>query len=248
MLEGADADGAIDLKYYDTAGVRAMGYYDWIDLPFYYFMASNCVTSDNWFSPVLDRTQLNRMYLFAATSQGYVYPPGTDAQDNAPLTAPMIFDSLQKAGVSWKVYETDPHSTYLTQFAEHASPNPLPPNLVPASEFLTDANAGTLPSVSLIECGYSSGRDEHPENDVQTGAAYAASLIAGFMNSASWNDSVFILTYDEAADSMTTFLHNLRSIQMESLRLIFCLAMFVLAISAGRPVISMSRGSAFRSS
>jgi phospholipase C len=108
VLEGADANGAIDLKYYDTAGVRAMGYYDWIDLPFYYFMASNCVTSDNWFSPVLDRTQLNRMYLFAATSQGYVYPPGTDAQDNAPLTAPMIFDSLQKAGVSWKVYETDP--------------------------------------------------------------------------------------------------------------------------------------------
>jgi phospholipase C len=32
---------------------------------------------------------------------------------------------------------------------------------------------------------------------VQTGAAYVESLINGFMNSPSWSDSVFILTYDE---------------------------------------------------
>ena len=91
----------------DTAGIRAMGYYDWTDLPYYYFMASNFATSDRWFAPALDRTQINRMYLFAATSQGYAYPPGTDTADNAPLTVPTIFDELTKAGVSWKVYYSD---------------------------------------------------------------------------------------------------------------------------------------------
>jgi len=189
---------AMDSGYYDTAGIRAMGYYNATDLNYYYFMASNFATSDRWFSPALDRTQVNRMYLLAATSQGYAYPPGTNQNDNAPLTAATIFDSLQKAGLSWKVYESDPNSTYLTQFAEYAPPNPLPANVVPATQFLTDAQNGTLPDVALIEGGYNSGLDEHPDNNVQSGAAYVASLINGFMASPSWSDSVFILTYDEA--------------------------------------------------
>jgi phospholipase C len=193
---------AMDSGYTDTAGLRAMGYYDGSDLNYYYFMASNFATSDRWFSPIMDRTQLNRMYMFAATSQGYVYPPGTNPNDNAPLTAPTIFDALQKAGISWKIYETDPDSTYLTQFAAYAPPNALPANVVPAANFLTDAKAGQLPAVSFIEGGYGAvglpGLDEHPDNNVQAGAAYVSSLINGFMNSASWKDSVFILTYDEA--------------------------------------------------
>ena len=98
---------ATDESFTDTAGIRAMGYYDGSDLNYYYFMASNFATSDRWFAPALNRTQVNRMYLFAATSQGYAYPPGTDAADNAPLTAPTIFDALQTAGVSWKVYYSD---------------------------------------------------------------------------------------------------------------------------------------------
>lgn len=182
---------------YDTAGIRAMGYYDGTDLNYYYFMASNFATSDRWFSPAMDRTHVNRMYLMSATSQGYAYPIGTDAADSAPLTAPTIFDALQKAGISWKIYVTDPGITYLTMFAPYAPPNPLPSNVVPVSQFLTDAQNGTLPQVSLIEGGYESGQDEHPNDNVQAGAQYVASLINGFMASASWSDSVFILTFDE---------------------------------------------------
>jgi len=182
---------------YDTAGIRAMGYYDDTDLNYYYFMASNFGTSDRWFSPAMDRTHVNRMYLMAATSQGYAYPIGTNSADSAPLTATTIFDSLQKAGISWKIYVTDPGITYLTMFAPYAPPNPLPSNVVPVSQFLSDAQNGTLPQVALIEGGYESGLDEHPNDNVQAGAQYAASLINGFMASASWNDSVFILTFDE---------------------------------------------------
>jgi phospholipase C len=216
---------AMDSGFTDTAGLRAMGYYDASDLNYYYFMASNFATSDRWFSPVMDRTQINRMYLFAATSQGYAYPPGTNANDNAPLTAPTIFDALQKAGISWKVYYTDNTCagpvadaelpmggktdaaassggacTYLTQFKKYSPPNTLPSSVVPVSQFLADAKNGTLPSVAFIEAGYMSGRDEHPNSgtDIQTGAAYVQSLIDGLMQSPSWKDSVFILTYDEA--------------------------------------------------
>src|SRR5713226_6679157 len=186
----------------DTAGVRAMGYYDGSDLNYYYFMASNFATSDNWFSPVMNRTQVNRMYLFAATSQGYAYPPGTVPADSNPLTAPAIFDSLTAAGISWKIYATDNacsgFCTYLTQFKNYSPPNPLPANVVSGSEFLSDASAGTLPAVSFIESG--SSLDEHPSSGTnsQTGAAYVETLINGLMSSQSWKDSVFILTYDEA--------------------------------------------------
>jgi len=221
-----NASGA-NPQYTDTAGIRAMGYYDWTDLNYYYFMASNFATSDRWFAPALDRTQINRMYLYAATSQGYAFPPGTNAADNAPLTTPTIFDELQKAGVSWKVYYTDdlcstipppdargPRGgltsgsasssnsgacTYLTQFAKYSPPNSLPSNVVPVAQYLSDVQAGTLPSVAFIEAGYESGRDEHPSagTNVQTGATYVASLINALMNSPSWKDSVFMLTYDE---------------------------------------------------
>jgi phospholipase C len=195
---------ASEAPIYDTAGIRAMGYYDGSDLNYYYFMASNFATSDRWFSPAMDRTQINRMYLLAATSHGYAYPPGTNPADNAPLNLPTIFDALQKAGISWKVYATDfgtngtDPATYLTMFSAYAPPNQLPSNVVPASQFVTDAQNGTLPAVAMIEGGYNSGLDEHPKNNVQKGAAYAASLINGLMNSPSWKDSVFILTYDEA--------------------------------------------------
>jgi phospholipase C len=62
---------------------------------------------------------------------------------------------------------------------------------------LTDVQNGTLPAVAMIEGGYNSGRDEHPKNNVQTGAAYVQGLIDALMKSPSWKDSVFILTYDE---------------------------------------------------
>lgn len=217
---------ATDEGFTDTAGERAMGYYDGSDLNYYYFMASNFATSDRWFSPAMDRTQINRMYLMAATSHGYAYPPGTNSADQGAINVPTIFDELSSAGVSWKIYATDdtcstappPDSatdiasraasnqsssgsfcTYLTQFTKYAS-GPLPSNVVSATEFLQDANAGTLPAVSFIEPGYLSGQDEHPSSgtNIQVGAAYVESLINGLMSSPSWKDSVFILTYDEA--------------------------------------------------
>ncbi|HZQ96253.1 MAG TPA: alkaline phosphatase family protein [Candidatus Sulfotelmatobacter sp.] len=202
--------------YSDTAGARAMGYYDGSDLNYYYFMASNFATSDRWFAPVMDRTQVNRLYLFAATSQGYAYPPGTSAADNASLQALTIFDSLTSAGISWKIYysddtctstpdgsDTSPSSgpcTYLTQFRNYGPPNQLPSNVVPISQYLTDVQAGTLPAVAFIEGKYISNLDEHPNpaGNIQAGAAYVASLINALMGSPSWKDSVFILTYDEA--------------------------------------------------
>jgi phospholipase C len=204
----AGHDARNEPGFTDVNGLRPMSYYDGNDLPYYYFMASNFATSDRWFSPVMSRTQPNRMYSVAATSAGHAYPipPG-----GAPLSNKTIFDALQAAGISWKVYVTDleyakppVNDSALTMFTTAAK---YPKNIVPISQFLTDVANDTLPSVAYIDPGYDSGLDEHPglENNqptgnVQAGAAFVSSLINALMGSVSWQDSVFILTYDENGD------------------------------------------------
>ena len=189
--------------FIDVDGVRAMAHYDDSALPYYYFMASNFATSDRWFSPVMSRTQPNRMYSMAATSAGHAYP-----LSQGVLTVPTIFDELQSAGISWKVYVTDlqyatppVNDSTLNMFAIAAK---FPQNMVPVSQFLTDVANGTLPSVAYIDPGFDSGLDEHPGLDdgepggsVQVGSHYVSTLIDAFMQSQSWNDSIFILTFDE---------------------------------------------------
>jgi phospholipase C len=108
-LNGYVYSGAHDARnnnppFYDINGIRVIGYYGSADLNYYYYMASQFATSDRWFAPVMTRTQPNRDYLLAATSQGYVYPIGTDNHDQALLTAMPIFEELQDSGISWKIY------------------------------------------------------------------------------------------------------------------------------------------------
>ncbi|HYK50667.1 MAG TPA: alkaline phosphatase family protein [Terriglobales bacterium] len=191
--------------FFDVDGKRAMSYYDGSDLPYYYFMASNFATSDRWFSPVMSRTQPNRMFMLAATSGGHVYPLRSG---DPPLADPTIFDLLQAANISWKVYVTDltdaknpVQDSALNFFATAAK---YPDHIVGVDQYFADLTAGTLPSVGYIEPGYNSGLDEHPGVDdnvpganIQAGAKYVSTLINGLMQSSSWKDSVFILTFDE---------------------------------------------------
>jgi phospholipase C len=202
----------------DINGLRAMGYFEGTDLNYYYFMASNFATSDRWFSPVMDRTQVNRMYLLAATSAGHAYPL---APPYGPLANTTIFEELQNAGITWKIY-VNPEGTncaatdsacligfsYINMFTYEQTMlgNPsLLQDIVPISQFTTDVQNGTLPQVALIEPASSAGLDEHPNDidtsapiNIQAGANYAAGLINALMASPSWKDSALIFTYDEA--------------------------------------------------
>jgi phospholipase C len=89
----------------DTAGQRAMGYYDENFLNYYYYMASQFALSDRWFSPIASKSVDNRIATFSGgTTQGLVKDPG---EDHLPqLFLPSIFEELQNANVSWKIYYT----------------------------------------------------------------------------------------------------------------------------------------------
>ena len=195
------ASDAIAGGFHDTAGKRAMGFYDSNDLPYYYFMASNFATSDRWFSPAMSRTDPKRMYLLAATSAGHAYPL---ALGSPPLSNKTIFELLEENGISWKIYVTDFAPGPITFLSTYTFFTAHPEKIVPLSEYLTDVANGTLPQVAMIEPGYVSETDEHPaidpsspSGDVQFGSSHVAMLINALLASTSWKDSVFILTYDE---------------------------------------------------
>jgi phospholipase C len=202
----------IQPPFHDVTGQRVMGYYDGGDLNYYYFMASNFATSDRWFSPVMSRTTPNRMYLIAGTSQGRAYPVS-----GSQATAPVIFQELQQAGITWKIYVhpgangcTSPSCLYQLSYVQNFAYgqtilNQSPQNIVPDTQFIDDAKNGTLPQVAYIEPASEVGLDEHASDfdanppccSVQAGANYVSTLIGALMNGPSWKDSIFILTFDE---------------------------------------------------
>jgi phospholipase C len=197
---------------YDVLGHRAMGYFTGDQLNYYYFMASNFATSDQWFAPIMSRTQLNRMYLYGATSQGHVSP----LKANEHLTSKTIIQLMQDNGISWKIYVhpdashcTDPSClakySYLKQFnyGSVALSN-FPNNFASTSQLMDDMQNGNLPQVSFLEPAGYVGLDEHSNDtdivhppSLQSGAKYIEGIINTLMASTSWKDTVLILTYDE---------------------------------------------------
>jgi phospholipase C len=106
FANSCNANGGCSGNFTDTNGQRAMGYYDQKFLNYYYYMASQFALSDRWFSPVSSKSIDNRIATFTGgTTQGLTKDPGND--DHLPqLQINNIFQELDQANVSWKVYYT----------------------------------------------------------------------------------------------------------------------------------------------
>jgi phospholipase C len=190
---------AIGNSTYDPNGTRAISYYDWNDLPYYYSLAFQFATSDSWFSPLIGPTDANRMYMVAATSLGWTATPHPPQGGFPNMT---IFDLLDQAGISWKYYYQFASPLHIPYWSIYQKD---PNKFVPITDYFNDVKSeSTLPSVVFIEEG---NHDEHPEpdpgttggtEDIQQGAVVIKSFIDALMQSATWKTSAFILSYDEA--------------------------------------------------
>ena len=102
----ATPGGTCSGNFTDLTGQRSMGYYDQGFLNYYYNMASQFALSDRWFSPVSSKSIANRIATFTGgTTQGLVNDPGND-DHLSQLNIPNIFQELDQASVSWKIYYT----------------------------------------------------------------------------------------------------------------------------------------------
>jgi phospholipase C len=179
----------------DPAGSRTMGYYNQTDLPFYYSLYNTFATGDRYFSSVLGPTFPNRFYLLAGTSFGHI---ANDFPASGGFTQPSIFNLLDRARVSWKIYFSQvPFALLFSYVQQHAAGH-----LVPISQFSVDAKAGTLPQVSFVDPIFSGPpnveNDEHPPVNVQVGQRFTYGVINDLEHSPNWTSSALFLTYDES--------------------------------------------------
>ena len=148
--------------YTDTTGDRTMGYYDQNFLNYYYYMASQFALSDRWFSPIESKSIPNRIATdTGGTTQGLVNDPSGD-DHLSPLTINNIFQNLDSAKVSWKVYYTvnngacDPEDCNKTQSGSSLLPASTFTYLTYAFKYVGGAPPCTAPKVPSSVVGDSS--------------------------------------------------------------------------------------------
>ncbi|HJQ84772.1 MAG TPA: alkaline phosphatase family protein [Candidatus Binatia bacterium] len=179
----------------DPTGSRTMGFYDATDLPYYYALYSTFAMADHFFCSVLSQTFPNRFYLLAATSFGHIrndFPASpTD------FTVPTIFESLDNAGITWKIYFSQ--IAFGLEFAyvrAHSAGH-----VVPVAQYFMDAQNGTLPQVSFVDPIFLAAatveNDEHPPSNVQVGQEFVSRVVNALLASPQWAHSALFLTYDE---------------------------------------------------
>ncbi|HLJ88948.1 MAG TPA: alkaline phosphatase family protein [Candidatus Angelobacter sp.] len=218
--EGFAKSGAGSGVFTDTTGQRAMAFYEDVDstganpeLNYYYYMASQFALSDRWFSPVSSKSIPNRIAsISGGTTQGYVFDPAND--DHAPqLGAKTIFELLDGAHVSWKIYYSHLNAngtpsavfeyfSYSNKFVSRNAAGQLvidATHIAPISQYFLDVQNDTLPQFAYIETDFGVS-DEHPGSgqSILSGQQEVAKIINSLMFSPSWGDSVFFLSFDEA--------------------------------------------------
>jgi len=188
-------------------GPYVMGYYTRADIPFQFALAESFTLCDSYFCSVMGPTWPNRMYWMT----GMIDPEGTGGGPILRNVAPpggytwtTYAERLEKAGVSWKVYQQEEgHGHSMLQnfkvFRDAPSTSPLYQKAMvrgPEGQFEYDARNDKLPAVSWI-CP-TSFQNEHPDHMPADGAAFVASKIDAIASNPDvWAKTAFILNYDE---------------------------------------------------
>jgi len=181
-----------------------MGYYNNSEIGPYWFLASNFVLADNFFSATRQTDLTNNLHLFTAEEGKFKkYVPTEGLSINST-----VLDLLEKKRFTWKIYvenydsglnytnENESSKRYLTlnpilgipRFVENTTLNGRIQDL---SNYFHDLKHN-LPSVSYIILPES---QESSPKDILKGQESVVSLIISLMQSKYWKNSLFILTY-----------------------------------------------------
>jgi phospholipase C len=137
------------------AVARIMGGFSPAQLPVLSTLAQQFAVFDAWHCAVPSQTYCNRSFFHASTSHGFVtnrdgggYRKWLDAD-----AAPTVFDRLEEAGLSWKVYFDELQLVSLTGILHSPSLEKYwrTEHFVHMSDFYDDASNGTLPAYAFIE-------------------------------------------------------------------------------------------------
>jgi phospholipase C len=196
-VHGQWDEGAMD-GFMTHSGIWAMGYYTATELPFYYSLFDSATLCGNFFCSLLGPTWPNRFYLMAGTSGGIT----TNGRWGYGIfDYPMILDLLDAAGITWKIYNlgwdsvpygnTDNVAVFWKRFAHDQRTRGS------KGSYLNDVRKNRLPQVSFLIPSYARGWDEHPPASVAVGMGIQEECVSALRDSAAWDSSAYIITYDE---------------------------------------------------
>lgn len=177
-----------------------MHYYNAADVPVFDHLAREYTICDRWFCSLPGPTQPNRAYALAGTSDSL--------KDNFKakelllghgFMGKTIFEMLQEAAVSWKIYTHD--IAALRFFKKFRTA--FVTEIDKVTEFFKDAAAGTLPAVSWIDPDFGIAvfpgppNDDHPPHDTRHCQNFVSNIYNALLASPNWSKTLFIVTYDE---------------------------------------------------
>jgi phospholipase C len=134
---------------------RIMGAFTPDMLPVFSTLARQFAVYDDWHCAVPSQTFCNRSFFHASTSHGYVDNGGDGGLRkwfDPANDAPTIFNRLQEAGRSWRVYFDDRQLISLTGFIHAPVLEPYwKTHFRTMTDFYADVEEGTLPDYAFIE-------------------------------------------------------------------------------------------------
>jgi phospholipase C len=173
------------------SGPVSMGYFEPSLLPFTNSLANTFPVCDRYFCSVGAQTYPNRRYLMGGTSLGQT----RNILNNDRPPNGTMFEALNAHGISWKNYYSSLPSLLIWTYLG-GLPN-ISSHLVNISNFFTDAAAGTLPAVSLVDPEFGKQSEENPQ-DVQFGEQFLAQVVNAVMASPQWPNTMLVWCYDES--------------------------------------------------
>ena len=179
-------DGKMD-QWVRAKGPFTMGYFTQADIPFQWALAQAFTVCDRYHCSVLGPTNPNRLYMWTGMidPHGVAGGPVTDntpAYNNVTLSWTTYPERLQRAGVSWQVYQEEDNydDNALAWFKQIAGARPDSDlwqrgmRKRPAGAFEADARAGRLPQVSWL-----AAPSEHPDYFPAAGAGRRGVAVVG---------------------------------------------------------------------
>lgn len=206
--------GGFLLDYVSQAGTLAsakqiMQFYTPADLPVISALAQKYAVSDAWFSSVPTQTNTNRAFSISGTSSGLV-----DNENFTPFYTNTLFNVLSNCGFQdWALYVQDEwppvldsspcYTTYQFEALGQLVAGGSQQRVCSLSDFLSAAQAGTLPAFSYLEPAWyeailGNGNDYHPPGNLAPGETFLSQVYAALTsNAAAWQNTLLIVTFDE---------------------------------------------------
>ncbi len=173
-LTGASTGARVQ---FDTAAV----------LPYYLYLAITGAFLENHCAGFGTNSTANHLILVGGQSPTLKNP----SSGQSPVWDMPSLPGLAGAnGVSWRAYAAS--GDYPVAFYTELKGSP---NVVSNSQFLTDAKAGSLPS--LVMLWHNSPGDEHPPANVTVGMDLIWQSVDAVVQGGGWDETVFMLTWDD---------------------------------------------------